>query len=75
MVCWYMYLACVSAFEKLWNAVWCCVYSTHGYSISMLIATVGGGGGSQTMHGNSHGSVFFYANVNSLLEIRIKIRL
>ena len=35
-----------------------------------------GRGGTQTVHGSAHGSVFFfYASVNSLLEIRIKIRL
>jgi hypothetical protein len=75
VVCWFMYAAWLSAFEELRNPMWRFVYSTHGYSISMLIAAVGGWGGvSQTVHGNSRGPVF-YASVNSLLEIRIKIRL
>jgi hypothetical protein len=43
MVCWFMYAAWLSAFEELRNPVWRFVYSTHGYFISMLIATVEGG--------------------------------
>jgi len=41
VVCWFTHLAWLSAFEELRNPACRSVHSTHAYSISMLIASVG----------------------------------